>query len=88
MLQMLFLFPCLDTVCLSEPLAQAENSLAGILLEFRRIVKGASDIDGILTLLRQGGIFEEPAGRVSRFVADFGFFVAGTRFTFELFGRA
>jgi hypothetical protein len=39
---------CPNTVCLSEPPTQAENSLVDIVLKFHRIVKGALSFEGIL----------------------------------------
>jgi hypothetical protein len=74
MLPKLCPYLCPNTICLSEPLAQAENSLVDIVLKFHRIVKGALGIEGILTRLRQGSAFEEPLEWASRFVVDFDFF--------------
>ncbi|GMO40222.1 MAG: hypothetical protein Pg6C_01000 [Treponemataceae bacterium] len=78
---------CLNAVCLSKPLTQAQDSLVDILLKFRRIVKGALRLQGILVFPRQLGARKQPLERTARLVVDLDFFGTYPGFAFELLCR-
>ncbi|MDR1220733.1 MAG: hypothetical protein LBK73_14130 [Treponema sp.] len=81
-----FMVPRLNTVWLSEPLAQTQDRLVDIPLKFYRVVKGVSDIESVLIRLRQPGILGESAERDTGLVVNLDLFGACPRFAFELFG--
>jgi hypothetical protein len=56
--------PHLNTVWLSEPLAQTQDRLVDILLKSYRVVKGASGVEGVLVRLRRPGVSESLANRI------------------------
>jgi hypothetical protein len=75
-----------DTVSLGEPLAQTQDSLVDMVLQFHRVVKGALGFEGVLICLGKGSAFEEPLEGATRLVIGFDFPGAGSDFAFEFLG--